>query len=801
MKNSKYCMYLRTPASWEGDLWKDALPAGNGKVGIAVYGAVKDETILVNHGNLWHWGVRSKVPDVTEAFQKTREFISKQEYHAANDLIADALREKGYQAKLYSPCPLGDIKIHMDTDAPFHNYYRYVDMETGETGVEWQTGESKICRKAFVSRTRDIIFLKVAGNHKDLGMHTALTLHDTYHEDTKRMRMETEVSVFEESGYLIYQVKDGEGQIFGMAAVVVECDGKYKIDADGIHVGQASDFTIAVKVYGTMDPVRDYQMAVKSLEGLDGDYEAYRQEHVRVHEALFHTSEIDMTNGQSEWKCNEALLFDAYTDQMSNEMCEKLWNYGRYLFISGTDENQLPYAMYGLWGGRYQLLWSHNMANINIQMMYWQCGCSGYIQFLKAFIRYYFDLIPDFRENAKQIYGLNGICMAAGTTPGYGVMNQVVPVIADWIGGCGWAAQHMYEYYLYTGDEKLLEEQILPFMLESALFYEEFLTKQEGVYQIMPSVSPENTPVNYGRNLHHMQHGNPVTRNAVLDIAIIKELLRNLLELSKNREGLNTKEHLWKDIIAHLPEYVLNEDKAVKEWSAPELEDRYCHRHLSHIYPVFPGREIGEESPLWEGFIKAVDLREMGAMSGWSQAQAACIYDRLHRGDAAWNCLNNLSRSCLTKSFLTLHNDWRNMGMTLDLYGWDEEDDKAPVQLDASAGFVCAVQMMVFYERKGTLSLLPALPKQWRKGSIKRFGFTGGTVSMRWDYDVLSLECTIISKKAQTLNIKLPPSYCGKYLRSERIQKAQRQEAKENLLYKGQIEIELQAEEVWKWKI
>lgn len=393
-------------------------------------------------------------------------------------------------------------------------------------------------------------------------------------------------------------------------------------------------------------------------------------------------------------------------------------------------------------------------------MMYWHCIAGGYKEYIRSFIDYYYQLIPDFKENAKKIFGMNGIYVPAGTTPNYGLMNQVVPVIVNWIGAAGWISQHMYEYYLSTQDECLLVEKILPFMEYSALFYEEYLIEENGTFQIIPSVSPENTPANFQKGeLRHMAHSNPTTKNATMDVAIIKELLTNLVSISKSK-ACNTKKILiWENIIKKLPAYAVNRHGAIKEWLSEELEDFYYHRHLSHVYPIFPGKEMfaSELEGQKNAFRKAVELRVQGGQSGWSLAQLASVYARLGDGNKALECLEIIAKGCLTASFFTLHNDWREMGLTLDLLN-SRVTDKSPVQLDAILGLVNAVQEMLFQYAEGIISVLPSLPEKWKRGNVQGYHFYDGSIDLFWNTVKNEYRFVIYSSRKQTLKIRFPKS-------------------------------------------
>ena len=173
---------------------------------------------------------------------------------------------------------------------------------------------------------------------------------------------------------------------------------------------------------------------------------------------------------------------------------------------------------------------------------------------------------------------------------------------------------------------------------------------------------------------------------------------------------------------------MLNEDGAVKEWMHPDIKDNYHHRHLSHIYPVFPGTEVTAHSQpaLFEAFKQAVRLRKLGSQSGWSLAHMASIYARMGEGERSVGCLDVMAKSVVMNSLMTTHNDWRNMGITLE---WEGE---AFVQLDADFGMVNALQEMVFCYQKDALSILPALPERLTHGSVRGLVFPAGTVNMAW---------------------------------------------------------------------
>lgn len=221
---------------------------------------------------------------------------------------------------------------------------------------------------------------------------------------------------------------------------------------------------------------------------------------------------------------------------------------------------------------------------------------------------------------------------------------------------------------------------------------------------------------------------------------------------------------------------MVNEDGAIKEWMSDEFEDNYFHRHLSHIYPLFPGSEISESDPLIKNFEKAVDMRVLQGQSGWSLMHIAGIYTCLARAEDAIKCIDILCKGCLLNNMMSMHNDYRDMGVTLDLGQF------APIQLDADMGAVNVIQLMIFSEKNGCLNILPSLPKRLKKGMVKNFAFYGGSVNITWDASML--EVRIFAKEKIKTKIKLPE---GQYMIKSETEESRYSADKEYILEKDHI--------------
>ncbi|RKL65266.1 alpha-L-fucosidase [Salipaludibacillus neizhouensis] len=753
-KNSRNRISLKYPAAWWRNMWRDGLPSGNGKLGASVSGGVSLEKILINHEGLWHRGKKDVLPDVGYTLNETRDLMKKEKYKEASWHLTNTLKENGYDTRLASFLPLVELTLRMQQTEGFKHYRREVDMETGEVSVRWKEGNELFERNLFVSRADDVVVYEIKSTSELLTTDFQLGLRKTDRNNMEQRVKELECSVQYkvEDNFIFFTAKNDDNTEYGAVLRIIPTGGKMNSDNNCLRCEDAKHIQTIMKVFIKGDHVIEWARIQEELLEMKGDYQDLLQAHIPLHTKLFHTASLQLSDSEEEHS-NEELLLDAYEGEASIPLIEKLWKYGRYLFISGTRPEGQPFGMYGLWGGDYNLMWCHRMANENIQMMYWHATVGGLSELVPALFNYYEDMMEDFRGNAKKLYGCRGIYIPAGTTPGIGVPNQIVPVIMNWTGAAGWLAQHYYDYYLYTGDKKILIEKVLPFMKEVVLFYEDFLVIDEGGnYQYLPSVSPENTPDNFmPKDGKQIAHPMPTTINATMDLAILKEVLHHLIEGAKETAFYLDEIEKWQEMLTRIPQYEVNQDGATKEWLHPAFEDRYNHRHISHIYPVFPGREINQEQDqeLFEGFRVAVSKRILGAQTGWSLAHMSSIWARMNDGNKALECLDILTRSCLLTNFFTVHNDWRNMGLNMEI-------ETAPIQLDASMGIINAVQEMLLFVSPNMIKLLPALPTKWKKGNVGDFRFMTGRVSYSWNLETQLLCGEIVADRETLITLKLP---------------------------------------------
>ena len=691
-------IWMKKPAQWAGELWRESLPMGNGITSAMLCGSVGCEHLWLNRFDRWEGGWESELPDVSDTLEQTRRLLAKERFHEANDLLSKALRERGYRNELATPTAPVEILLRFESEEPFRRYRREICLDTGEARVQFLQGKARMQRRAFVSRADDQLALELTTDGR-------MTLRlDKPADERLHLALLTDAP-----------------------NAIADC-------GDHFYIRNVERLTVLARF---------------DAEPVQGEYEELLARHLPLHRQAMGDAELFLSD---EDRPNEAMLDEAMESEAPTELYEKLWRFARYLFVSGTGEAGNPFPLYGLWNGVSKPTWAQNVANENVQMIYWHAPVGGYALLLRPLIHYYFKKMDAFRESARKLFGCRGIYVSTYTTPMNSYPTPNVPVIVNYIGCAGWLCRHFYDYYRFTGDEELLRSEILPFMLETAAFYEDYLTRgADGKIRIEPSVSPENSPGRFmpGDFQEHMGHPNPVVWNSTMDFAILRELLAHLLELSGAVEMDPRRVESWRAILKALPEYMVNSDGAIREWMDEELPDYYRHRHLSHLYPLFPGEEVRRGHPLFDACARAVDLRELGAASGWALAHQSAIYARLGRGERALDCLNTLAKGCLLPNLFTLHNDWRDMGVSLRI-------DMAPVQLDALMGAANAIQEMLLDVSPGRLALLPACPEKLGCGEIRNWRFPGGRVDMRWNREKRELRAVLKAERPIRLQLVLP---------------------------------------------
>ncbi|MEP2776453.1 MAG: glycoside hydrolase family 95 protein [Luteolibacter sp.] len=755
-------MTLVTPA--EG--WREALPSGNGKIGALVYGSISSERVLFNHNELWYGGKIPVLPDLSAELPVVRGLLDEGKYLEANGHYPSKMKAAGFDGKNAVYHPAFDMLVSTETELMFEDYSRTLDFESGEAKVKWRDGDTHFTRSLFVSIPDDVSVMSIrADKAGSVSGAVTLDIHDLMDalaQNGSTMDPGFTYQTTASDGFVEFRADGSDGGEFGGVVRVYVDGGESALEGESISFSSADEVTLVVGFYANEPGDVAVPRLKKQLGELGGDYDALLTKHDALHRERFNSMGLTLNTGGKRDTPNEVLLLEAYQGKPSNELLEKLFDYGRYLLISSSRAGGYPANLQGIWNGDYAPPWSSLYGNNeNLQMSYWQ-GLPGNLEeSMMAFYDYFDAHLDEFRTNAKQLYGCRGIFIPPFMSPDSGIMRHTAPHVVYWTDAAGWLATFYNDYYLFTGDREFLEKRAIPFMEEVALFYEDFIVKDaEGKNMFYPSQSPENEPADKvvidpktGRKTHIK-----VQINSTITVAIAKEVLTNLIRSCELLDIKPDDVARWKALLADMPEYEINEDGALKEWLHPDFKDNYEHRHQSHIYPLFPGFEIREETEpeLYKAARVAIEKRlriGLKSQTGWSLAHMANVWARLGESEKAMETLGILARVSVGKNFFTYHNDWRKMGVTMD-FGWGRT---APFQMDANFGIPAAIIEMLCGSEADMLRLFPALPEEWAQGEFHDMLTRAGVrISAKWDMAAKKIELDLVAERDTEFDIKFP---------------------------------------------
>jgi alpha-L-fucosidase 2 len=756
----KHQMALSAPASQ----WEHAMPTGNGQVGALVFGEIQRETVILTHDALWLRTEKPVLPDVSKHLPEVRRLLAAGQYDEAAKFFTGKITEN-YAYNRPDPFhPAFNITVGTDLAGSPQNPRRTVDFETGEVTVTWTQEGVDYERRLFVSRTDDVVVMRVRASKPGvlncrLGL-LPLGLERNELGDGRNARVPrfpenkykpkigyTEVPITfnlsADSQILALRAEYDTGgprrmtggEYGGLARVMVK--GGTCTAADLQVAAQAADEVLLVcKLYANERSRAATPRIASDLQKLPADYEALLQRHTAVHRDLFRRSRLDL-GAEERFRVmnNEELIAAVKQGRGLTAMFERLHDFGRYALICSSRPGSMPPNLQGIWNGEYGPIWASDYHNdINIQMAYFQALPGNMAEITLPYFHHYNSLVEDFRANARNIYGCRGILAPIA----HSTHGLIYNPFASWTAGAGWLAELYYDYWLFTGDRDFLQRRAVPFMKEVALFYEDFLFEgEDGKYVFSPSFSPEN------------YSGNSPSRsswliNATMDITVARELLHNLCTacelLGIEREGVKR----WRAMLAKLPEYMINQDGALKEWTHPAIADQYNHRHMSHLHGLFPGYEFNPESrpDLMPAIRVALDKRMAtpGTEPSWTFPLLACNYARLEDGAGALQALQRLIREYLWPNLFMLH-----------------EKRRPVLQFDATSGLTAAVQEMLVFSTPDMIRLLPALPGDWPAGGIEGVQTRAGVeVSLQWDKKLRQIDARFLSRTARQVTVKLP---------------------------------------------